>query len=108
MAGDAVARGQLGLDEAGAGGALAAEDLFAQRVGDRVNGRRHAATVAGRRRISGAASTISPARMSPTPNGANDSLRTSTPSSVAVSGSASVSVAVSAAESCLRPRAKST
>ena len=98
VARDAVARGQLLLDQPLAAGPLAVEDLPAQRVGDGLD-RGHAGTVAGRR-ISGAASTSRPARISAPPTAAGAlrcSLRTITPSSVAVSGSASVSVAVSAA-----------
>ena len=61
--GDAVARGQLLLDQPLPAGALAFEDLLAQRCGDGLDGA-HAGTVAGRRRTSGAASTSSPPRIS--------------------------------------------
>src|SRR5918998_4570589 len=58
---DAVAGGQLLLDEALAAGPLALEDLPAQRRADGLD-RGHAGTVAGRR-TSGAASTSRPARI---------------------------------------------
>ena len=66
VAGDAEASGQLLLDQALAAGSLAFEDLAAQRGRDGLD-RAHAGTVTGRRRISGAASTSRPARISAAP-----------------------------------------
>ena len=107
VARDAVARAQVLLHQPFARGALAGEDLPAQRGGDALD-RGHAATVAVLR-TSGAASTSRPPRISTAPSAAGADIRslsTITPSSAAVSGSASVSVAVSAPLSRRRPRAK--
>ena len=128
VAGDAVGLAQLALAQPVAGGQLAVEDLAPQRVGEGVDGRRalersrrgHRQRIMPRRARPRAtargaagmrtASASRPASTSPAPvaeAAVSGSDSTTAPSTPAVSGSASVSVAVSEALRPRRPRANS-
>src|SRR5215218_4088533 len=109
----AVGLNEVGLDQPRARIELRVEDLLAQDRGDAINsGRAHAITSTGGVRSSrlGTARTASPARITTIPATATApgrSPRTMAPSSVAVTGAASVSVATSLAGRWRSPAAKS-